>query len=89
MFTSPFFRRLFLPYLLLICAATAAVGFVAARTVYTSYLDRQTESLQALDDRPPFRQRAINRNEEDNDCCTLENAEAVCIMPPSWILPAK
>ena len=46
MFTSPFFRRLFLPYLLLICAATAAVGFVAARTVHTSYLDRQTESLR-------------------------------------------
>jgi two-component system phosphate regulon sensor histidine kinase PhoR len=46
MFTSPFFRRLFLPYLLLICAATAIVGFVAARTVHTSYLDRQTDALR-------------------------------------------
>jgi two-component system phosphate regulon sensor histidine kinase PhoR len=46
MLTSPFFRRLFLPYLLLIIASTGAVGFFAARTVYSSYLDRQTESLR-------------------------------------------
>jgi two-component system phosphate regulon sensor histidine kinase PhoR len=43
--TSPFFRRLFLPYLLVICAATGAVGFFAARTVHATYLDRQTEAL--------------------------------------------
>jgi len=29
LFTSPFFRRLFLPYLLLICTAVAAVGLFA------------------------------------------------------------
>ncbi|MDB5320949.1 MAG: hypothetical protein JWN40_2580 [Phycisphaerales bacterium] len=46
MFTSPFFRRLFLPYLLLICAATAAVGVFAARTVYSTYLERQTDALR-------------------------------------------
>jgi two-component system phosphate regulon sensor histidine kinase PhoR len=46
MLNSPFFRRLFLPYLLLICAATTAVGFFAARTVYSSYLERQTEALR-------------------------------------------
>src|SRR4051812_31721547 len=46
MFTSPFFRRLFLPYLLVICAATGAVGFFAARTVYNTYFDRQTRSLR-------------------------------------------
>jgi two-component system phosphate regulon sensor histidine kinase PhoR len=44
--TSPFFRRLFLPYLLLICAATAVVGGFAARTVHATYLERQTESLR-------------------------------------------
>jgi two-component system phosphate regulon sensor histidine kinase PhoR len=44
--TSPFFRRLFLPYLLLICAATAAVGFFAARTVHATYIERQTEALR-------------------------------------------
>jgi two-component system phosphate regulon sensor histidine kinase PhoR len=44
--TSPFFRRLFLPYLLLICAATAVVGFFAARTIHESYVERQTEALR-------------------------------------------
>jgi two-component system phosphate regulon sensor histidine kinase PhoR len=46
MLTSPFFRRLFLPYLLLIGAATTFVGFFASRTVHSSYLERQTESLR-------------------------------------------
>src|SRR5258706_4304610 len=46
MLTSPFFRRLFLPYLLLICAATTTVGFFAAKTVHATYLERQTESLR-------------------------------------------
>jgi two-component system phosphate regulon sensor histidine kinase PhoR len=45
--TSPFFRRLFLPYLLLICAATAAVGAFAARTVHATYVGRQTEALRS------------------------------------------
>jgi two-component system phosphate regulon sensor histidine kinase PhoR len=44
--TSPFFRRLFLPYLLLICAATAAVGFFAARTVLATYVGRQTDAMR-------------------------------------------
>jgi two-component system phosphate regulon sensor histidine kinase PhoR len=46
LFTSPFFRRLFVPYLMLICGAIAAVGFVAAQAVRASYLDRQTELLR-------------------------------------------
>jgi two-component system phosphate regulon sensor histidine kinase PhoR len=46
LFNSPFFRRLFVPYLLLICGAIAAVGFVAAQAVRVSYLDRQTELLR-------------------------------------------
>src|SRR4051812_25498393 len=46
MFTSPFFRRLFLPYFLLICAATAAVGFFAAHTLRASYVANQTEALR-------------------------------------------
>lgn len=32
--------------MLIICAATGAVGFFAARTVHNTYLDRQTESLR-------------------------------------------
>ncbi|HEY7116596.1 MAG TPA: ATP-binding protein [Tepidisphaeraceae bacterium] len=46
MLTSPFFRRLFLPYLLLISAATAVVGLVAGTTLYTSYVNQQTQSLR-------------------------------------------
>jgi two-component system phosphate regulon sensor histidine kinase PhoR len=46
LFTSPFFRRLFVPYLLLICGVIAVVGFVSARIVRISYLDRQTELLR-------------------------------------------
>jgi two-component system phosphate regulon sensor histidine kinase PhoR len=38
MFTSRFFRRLFIPYLLLICAATGAVGAFAAIRMRGSYL---------------------------------------------------
>jgi two-component system phosphate regulon sensor histidine kinase PhoR len=47
MLNSPFFRRLFLPYLLLICAATFAVGGFAVHSVRSTYLDRQTHSLRA------------------------------------------
>ena len=46
MLTSPFFRRLFLPYMLVICAATGAVGFFAARSVHATYYERQTELLR-------------------------------------------
>jgi two-component system phosphate regulon sensor histidine kinase PhoR len=38
LFSSHFFRRIFLPYLLLICAATAAVGLFAALRLRDSYL---------------------------------------------------
>src|SRR4051812_25433285 len=46
MLNSPFFRRLFVPYVVLIVLATAAVGFFAARTVRSTYIDRQTDSLR-------------------------------------------
>jgi two-component system phosphate regulon sensor histidine kinase PhoR len=46
LFTSPFFRRLFLPYLLLICVATGVVGIVAASRLRTSYLDQTTQALR-------------------------------------------
>ncbi|HZL36900.1 MAG TPA: ATP-binding protein [Tepidisphaeraceae bacterium] len=45
MLTSRFFRRLFLPYLLLICAATAAVGAFAALRLRSAYLDRTRQAL--------------------------------------------
>ena len=38
MFSSRFFRRIFLPYLLLICLATSAVGIYAALRLRESYL---------------------------------------------------
>jgi two-component system phosphate regulon sensor histidine kinase PhoR len=44
--TSPFFRRLFLPYLLLICVATGVVGIAAASRLRTSYLDQTERSLR-------------------------------------------
>jgi two-component system phosphate regulon sensor histidine kinase PhoR len=46
LFTSPFFRRLFLPYLLLICAAMSILGFVEARRLRESYLERTQQSLR-------------------------------------------
>ncbi len=46
MLASPFFRRLFLPYLLLICAVTTSVGIFAAHTIRTTYLDRQQAALR-------------------------------------------
>jgi len=45
LFASRFFRRLFLPYLLLICASTASVGAFAAVRLRSAYLDRTRESL--------------------------------------------
>lgn len=46
MFTSPFFRRLFLPYLLLICAAMVILGFLEVRRLRESYLERTQQSLR-------------------------------------------
>jgi two-component system phosphate regulon sensor histidine kinase PhoR len=43
--SSRFFRRIFLPYLLLICTATIVVGAVLAYRVRESYLDRTRETL--------------------------------------------
>lgn len=45
MLTSRFFRRLFLPYLLLMCAAAAGVGAFAALRVRSAYLDRTRQAL--------------------------------------------
>jgi two-component system phosphate regulon sensor histidine kinase PhoR len=44
--SSRFFRRIFLPYLLLICVATAAVGAFVALRVRANYLDRTEQSMQ-------------------------------------------
>ena len=50
MFRSPFFRRLFIPYVVLICLAIAAVGFFAAMRVRDTYLHSRRQALhdQAL-----------------------------------------
>jgi len=45
LFASQFFRRLFLPYLLLICAATALVGVFAAVRLRAAYLDSSRQNL--------------------------------------------
>lgn len=47
MFSSSFFRRLFLPYLLVICTATAAVGLFAAARLRESFEARTTVALRA------------------------------------------
>ena len=44
--TSPFFRGLFLSYLILICAAIGIVGFVGAQQLRSSYLERARQSLR-------------------------------------------
>src|SRR5437868_11198440 len=44
--SSRFFRRIFLPYLLLICAATVSVGIFAAVRLHDSYLRGVRQSLQ-------------------------------------------
>ncbi len=46
MFPSSFFRRLFLPYLLLICAATGIVGLCGARWLRATYLERTEAALR-------------------------------------------
>jgi len=43
--SSPFFRRLFLPYLLLSCAAIGVVGLVGAQQLRDSYLRQARRSL--------------------------------------------
>jgi len=43
---SPLFRRLFVPYLLLICGVTGAVGLFAARSMRASYYAREEASLR-------------------------------------------
>jgi two-component system phosphate regulon sensor histidine kinase PhoR len=45
LFASRFFRRLFLPYLLLICAATTVVGVFAGVRLRAAYLERTRETL--------------------------------------------
>lgn len=46
LFTSPFFRRLFLPYLLLICALVLIMGLLAAHRLRATFLDRTTRRLR-------------------------------------------
>lgn len=46
MITSRFFRRLFVPYLLLICLAILAVGAFAARQLSSSYQEAAEQSLR-------------------------------------------
>ncbi|MDB5173839.1 MAG: hypothetical protein JWN51_2612 [Phycisphaerales bacterium] len=45
MLASRFFRRLFLPYLVLICAATGAVGAFSALRLRWAFLDRTRQTL--------------------------------------------
>ena len=45
MLSSRFFRRIFVPYLLLICAATVGVGAFLAFRVRENYLQRTLETL--------------------------------------------
>jgi two-component system phosphate regulon sensor histidine kinase PhoR len=42
---STFFRRLFIPYLVLICLAVGGIGFFAAVRLRSTYLDGRRESL--------------------------------------------
>jgi len=47
--SSRFFRRLFIPYLLLLCIATASVGFYAALRVRAGRLEQNRQSVDAAD----------------------------------------
>lgn len=47
MLKSPFFRRLFLPYLAIILSTTAAVGLLAAERLRAAYLDRTQAELRS------------------------------------------
>lgn len=46
MLRSPFFRRLFVPNLLLICAAIGVVGLLGARRLRASYLERTRQAMR-------------------------------------------
>jgi two-component system phosphate regulon sensor histidine kinase PhoR len=45
LFTSPFFRRLFFPHLILLWLAIALVGFLGAVSLRTSYIENTKQSL--------------------------------------------
>ena len=45
MLRSPFFRRLFIPYLVLICTALAGVGFFSALRLRETYLQSRRQAL--------------------------------------------
>ncbi len=59
MLSRPFFRRLFLPYLLLICLAVGAVGVVGAQRLHRSYME-QTRS--ALNDEARLLEQLLKAN---------------------------
>lgn len=44
MFKSPFFRRLYVPYLLLVCAVALIIGIIGANRLHEAHID-QAESL--------------------------------------------
>ncbi len=46
MFTSPLFRRLFLPYFLVICCSIAVVGFLSARRLRSLHLSNVENKLR-------------------------------------------
>jgi len=47
LFSSPFFRRLFLPYLALVCLASGAVGLVGAARLRASYRESTRDALHS------------------------------------------
>jgi two-component system phosphate regulon sensor histidine kinase PhoR len=69
MFSSPFFRRLFLPCLLLICAAVGTVGIFAAKQMKETYLARTEPDLV---DRSRLVELMINQPVKDGDVAAVQ-----------------
>jgi len=67
---------------------TTSIESVLLATTSAFLIEVSNPSRRATTARHSASVRYVD-TKNDNDCCTLEKADAVCIMPPSWILLAK
>lgn len=99
---SAFFRRLFLPYLLLICASIVAVGFFGAMRLRATYMNGRRQELGAelllcadliRDDLRPGRfeqlQRRITTIGQEIACRITVVAGDGTVLADNWADPAK
>ena len=101
MFRSAFFRRLFLPYLLLVCLAIAAVGVFAGMRLRTMYFEQRRQALheQSLIASELLRDKVLGRNVnldalvkrlgDQLDCRVTVIAEDGAVLADNWADPSQ